>query len=355
MRRPSPRTALGCMTLGWLVAASSAGGASQGPSDAKSLVWPLINRQLSWSQELEIGPSDSPGKEVLFGHVSSVVTDSRGNIYVADYGFEKVHVFTSEGTWIRSFGQIGEGPGDLPQFFRMAIDAHDRLYFAGIGGFVSVLDTLGRAVDAFRRTNVGNPARSIVVDEKGCVYIVSADILDQTLVQKYGPNHRLLASFGPTFAVGLDVDTRTEQLYAAGSLCLRPDGALVFSQAAPFELRWYSPDGRQIGSFAGYREFVPMPVDPEFRDGGMIARLIPNSISVVCLSDGRVLNSAFDPGDGEGTEESLLSLHDTSLQPVAERRLGGVVYAVGRDSQDRIFLFEPGERIRLLRVRLFQN
>lgn len=57
--------------------------------------------------------SEMPDGSLLFGAVSDVEWDSDGNIYLADYALETVHVFTPEGHYLRSLASKGEGPGEV--------------------------------------------------------------------------------------------------------------------------------------------------------------------------------------------------------------------------------------------------
>jgi len=63
--------------------------------------------------ELEtiIGESDDPDK--AFSQLSSFVVDDDGTIYALDFKEQKIKVFDADGQFFRSFGEKGQGPGEL--------------------------------------------------------------------------------------------------------------------------------------------------------------------------------------------------------------------------------------------------
>ncbi|MBD3221414.1 6-bladed beta-propeller [bacterium] len=52
-------------------------------------------------------------EEVLFGLVTSVVTDDEGNLYVLDAQLAEVMVFSPDGEFLRTIGRQGSGPGEF--------------------------------------------------------------------------------------------------------------------------------------------------------------------------------------------------------------------------------------------------
>ncbi|MCB1183426.1 hypothetical protein KDM41_08325 [bacterium] len=62
------------------------------------------------------GPDD---EENLLGVVGGVLADDDGNVYLLDLQLVEVQVFDAEGTFTRSLGQRGDGPGEL----RFVVDA----------------------------------------------------------------------------------------------------------------------------------------------------------------------------------------------------------------------------------------
>ena len=84
---------------------------------------------------LTIGGLDGPGLEVI-DEVSRVAVDRMGRVLVSVYRSPEISVFDSTGTFLRTFGRSGEGPGEY-QFINH-VNAGPR--------YIHVLDMRGRTV-----------------------------------------------------------------------------------------------------------------------------------------------------------------------------------------------------------------
>jgi DNA-binding beta-propeller fold protein YncE len=69
-----------------------------------------------------------------------VTTDREGLVYVADFGNNRVQVFSPDGHFIRAWGHAGDGPGDFDWPLGIAI---------GPEGTVLVLDTDNSRIQRF--------------------------------------------------------------------------------------------------------------------------------------------------------------------------------------------------------------
>lgn len=79
-----------------------------------------------WGAPATLVPEVSIGKlegdaHYLFGSVGGVVVGTDGTIYVLDYQADEVRAFDPAGTWLRTFGRKGGGPGELGQPNGLAI------------------------------------------------------------------------------------------------------------------------------------------------------------------------------------------------------------------------------------------
>jgi len=61
--------------------------------------------------EWKVDGAGKAGKEAL--QYGSLLVDEQGQIWYLDLIEHRVHLFSAQGRWIRSFGRTGEGPGDL--------------------------------------------------------------------------------------------------------------------------------------------------------------------------------------------------------------------------------------------------
>ncbi len=56
---------------------------------------------------------DSEADEEFFGVIVAVDTDAAGNVYLLDRQLSEVRIFGSDGSYVRTIGQEGEGPGEF--------------------------------------------------------------------------------------------------------------------------------------------------------------------------------------------------------------------------------------------------
>jgi hypothetical protein len=70
-----------------------------------------IPSKVRFELDVVIGESDDPEKS--FAEVSYFVVDDDGTIYALDFKDRKIKVFDDEGQFIFSFGEQGQGPGEL--------------------------------------------------------------------------------------------------------------------------------------------------------------------------------------------------------------------------------------------------
>lgn len=103
----------------------------------------------------ELGTRDGAVAEGPFNHPTDVAVARDGTIFVADgYGNSRVHVFSSDGEYMRSWGEHGRGPGQFRVPHGIAVDIEGRVYVADReNDRVQVFDSGGKVLsvwDGFR-------------------------------------------------------------------------------------------------------------------------------------------------------------------------------------------------------------
>ena len=79
----------------------------------------------------ELGTRDQAAGEAPFNHPTAVAVSPDGTIFVADgYANSRIHVFSSAGVLLRSWGEPGRAPGQFRVPHGIAIDARGRVYVA---------------------------------------------------------------------------------------------------------------------------------------------------------------------------------------------------------------------------------
>jgi DNA-binding beta-propeller fold protein YncE len=74
----------------------------------------------SWGSEGE--------DEGQFASLESLDVDSNGNVYVADYGNNRIQKFTSDGEFVSSWGFEGSEQGQFDGPSGLAVDNEDNVY-----------------------------------------------------------------------------------------------------------------------------------------------------------------------------------------------------------------------------------
>lgn len=104
----------------------------------KSLTWEL-------KKIFELGKDD-----LIFYSITSICEDRDGNFYVLDQKAYKIYKFSPRGKLLLSFGNKGQGPGDMqqPHYIRLTPESH--LAVCEEIGYVSFFDTRGNFLKRIR-------------------------------------------------------------------------------------------------------------------------------------------------------------------------------------------------------------
>ena len=119
-------------------------------------------------------PGDGPNH---LNAPSDVVTAPNGNIFVVDghsqNGNNRIVQYSSDGTFIKSFGETGHGPGQLYGPHAIAMDANGRLFVADRQNMrIVIFDRDGNYIN--RWTQFGMPS-DIAIDANGKIYVADSE------------------------------------------------------------------------------------------------------------------------------------------------------------------------------------
>ena len=113
----------------------------------------LWDTSAAWrlEQDLVIGAVDGLGPEV-FGEIAAVHVGTQGRIYVLEEQAQEIRVFDSAGTYLRTVGSKGAGPGELAAAFGLASDDLDWLWVPDVGNRrLTVFDSTGEFAEDYQR------------------------------------------------------------------------------------------------------------------------------------------------------------------------------------------------------------
>lgn len=129
---------------------------------------------------------------------TAIALDNAGNVYVADEWYNRISIFTGDGTWVGKWGTAGAGDGQLNRPSGLAFDADDTLYvvdslnhrvqkFTPDGTFLGKWGTAGQGAGEF------NMPWGIAIDTERQVYVTD---WRNDRVQKFSAAGRFLGQFG---------------------------------------------------------------------------------------------------------------------------------------------------------------
>ena len=113
-------------------------------------------KEFTLKEELSIGNEDDD--DYIFVKVRKLWVDDQDNIYVVDRGKYQVKVFDKHGTYIRSFGRKGQGPGELLSPKDLIIDGKNKtIHILGYGNRKIVRYRFNGTFDSELKLKKGGP------------------------------------------------------------------------------------------------------------------------------------------------------------------------------------------------------
>ncbi len=124
-------------------------------------------------------PQNPEGEKDKLFAPTNLALDSQGRLYVSDIGGFRVQEYDAEGKYLRTFGQLGDRPGEFARPKGVAVDREGRLYVVDAAAqVVQIFDPEGRLLLFF-----GEPGGSAAALDLPAKVILDYDHV--TLFQKY--------------------------------------------------------------------------------------------------------------------------------------------------------------------------
>jgi hypothetical protein len=155
------------------------------------------SNQFELKKIMTIGGDESLN-EYFLGVAVQIKIDSNGFIYVLDGKDSSIKKFSKDGKHIQSIGKLGEGPGELSDFFLASIallDDDSLIALDRIVNKVLLFDHNGN----FNKSFKVKEARGLIVDKNNHIIIISG--IDEKIFHAYDLNGNHLYAFGELFEV----------------------------------------------------------------------------------------------------------------------------------------------------------
>ncbi len=188
------------LTLATVIVLSAPAVAWSGKEVTKEGVIHVMNPEKSAKKSVEIDLDEQwriggEDDEEIFGVITDVIADAKGNFYMLDSQLNEIKVYSKDGEYLRTIGREGEGPGEFRGAFNM---------FLVPGGNIGVLQAFpGKVVTL---TPDGDPADEYKIPdpEDGAFRVLfSAQHAGDNLALVYGLNKPAEGGFTQTSVLSL--------------------------------------------------------------------------------------------------------------------------------------------------------
>ncbi len=218
------------------------------------------------------GGDNGPAVDATLNRPFEVRLDSRGNIYIVDYGNNRIRKITADGIirTVAGSGEIGRqgdgGPAtdaDLGRPFGIFIDSRDRLLIADTDNHLirrideaGVIDTIAGTGQA-GYTGDGGPAtdapfnapQALFVDTSGRIYVNDEHNHALRIIDHDGTISSLMGDGSPGYE-GDGGPSQQAKLNDPESVLVRSDGSVLISDSGNHLIRAIDVDGT-VSVFAG--------------------------------------------------------------------------------------------------------
>jgi DNA-binding beta-propeller fold protein YncE len=202
------------------------------------------------------------GARGQFDFPRGIAVDPSGNVVVADSVNGRIQRFSSTGTFLNMFGEIGPKPGQFRDPNGVAVDSKGNIYVADVGNHrIQKLDANGRFLAEWKGPAPGfYGPRDIWVSSDDFIYVVDQG---RSRIIKMNDNGTVFAVWGSAGAgdgqfdepTSVAVDAEHNRVYVADPHNRRIQ---VFDTEGAFVSKWPVPQWQRQGW-----SFQDMVIDPE--------------------------------------------------------------------------------------------
>jgi hypothetical protein len=285
-----------------------------------------VHSRVSFDLECIIGESDDPDKS--FSEVYSFVVDDSGTIYALDFKDRKIKVFDEAGHFVRSFGEHGQGPGelDMPAGIHLTPDnkliiedatARKLVYFTLEGTYIKHISLADRmALVSLLMDHEGNfMGREMMVEGEKLFFEIKK--LDPELKSLF-PLDKIEFSI-PAPGSG----NKMNLMDMLSAYQFDSSGNIYYSRNLDYEIKVYTPEGEHFKSIK--KDYDPQKITEKdieemlerIPDMGAVnvremfefPKIFPPFQSFTLDEDGRIFVRTWEKGKNKG--EYIFDVFDT--------------------------------------------
>ena len=156
------------------------------------------------------------GRNGEFVFLSGLALDREQNVYAPDEWQNRITVFDNDGNLLRTWGEEGDGPGQMNGATGLTFDADDNIWVVnGLNSRIQKFTKDGEYISGFGVKGEGpgelDMPWGITIDNNGDVYIAD---WNNHRVQKFNPDGAHLLTFGSGRTTGVATDGTTPYAHA---------------------------------------------------------------------------------------------------------------------------------------------
>lgn len=202
-------------------------------------------------------PNEAGADQTHLNQPNDVAVAPNGDVYVSDgYGNDRVVVFDKSGKYLRSWGKLGNGPGEFSQPHSLVLDSRGRVYVADRNNDrIQMFDGMGRFLSEWK--NIITPW-ALVMTKDDELYVCGSSPM---LWSEVPANQAALAT-PPKDQLFMKLDTegrlkqlwmipkgdRTGEVNWIHSMAVAADGSLYFAEVQGKRAEKFVPVGAAAGS-----------------------------------------------------------------------------------------------------------
>lgn len=204
------------------------------------------SRKIVLKPLVTIGVQDSH-EQYAFAQIGDIAINSEGTIYVSDMIDHCIKAFDSNGNYIKTIGQKGQGPGEFSGPINVEIGPQDKIYVMDAWNKrVVTLDKNGVYLSSFP-LNIESIDNMLVDHDDGSVYLTRRPqigmefSINDKIIHKYNSDGSFLFSYSQPNVMG---QTKLGNEYSFPILALRQNNDIVCGYRYPYQINIHSPAGK---------------------------------------------------------------------------------------------------------------